>query len=101
MTIFLLCKQCGEDDQFWDTHIEYDYINGQGDTIDSSYADGSEKGYHCEMCDSGNILQANTQLEKDMYIWKHTKPDSTWSIKQLKIKERNKELGDKLLLEKL
>lgn len=105
----LICTACGNTDTFKGTVNENTYYNNvvfdkYGNIIeinDPKYSeiDNTDIDF-CGYCKDEGIITIK-ESELDEYVYKHTRKDNTWSQDELPVEERNKELFDKLIVDKI
>jgi len=55
----------------------------------------------CPECESEDIEEFDDKQEREIYIWKHTDQNGKWNQEELPQEERNKEIGEELMIEEL
>jgi hypothetical protein len=105
----LICTRCGNTHSFKGIANETIYyrkvlFDRYGEIIDIGDSNGAEIDHtdidRCAFCDSLSIITMS-ESELDEYVYKHTRKDTTWSEDELPLEERNKELLDKLIVDKI
>lgn len=110
---FYICEDCGNQKEFIakkdyiESVTEDQIIDSLGEAIDyvkhettHSEADGDYYDIHCNICSSEEVTQIQSN-EIDLYKYKHTRKDGTWSKDELKEDDRDFTILEKSLIEKL
>ena len=97
---FLICAECGERDSFRQEVRRYisetgtNYLDGYGDFLEFDYSDSDVddeeniEDIRCCECDSPDVLDFETEEERDDFIKKHTLKDGEWSEDEITLKDK-------------
>jgi len=110
---FLICNDCGnivefEREVYGSCRItRNETYNAETDLLEESDTETEDEEFEgedewiCINCGSQNIEECDDQEEIDQIIWEYTTKEGTWSKKELDIKDRDPELGKKVVINNL
>ena len=104
-----ICENCGNKKRFsltqdtsgWETVFIDGETDEEGDVLDGETNDTSNGEYNCMNCEGGSPAWCDDEKEILEIKWKYTDKKGKWNKNVLDEKDRNKRLGNKLLLESI